>query len=77
MIDVLYYRDGGTTGFEAEVDGKRTLFCLDGRMRIRVDPSSDIKLVYHVFLNATHPEHPNGNQRGQSLTDPHKFTHPN
>ncbi len=59
MLDVMYYRDGGTTGFEAEVDGKRRLFCLDGRARIGIDPGSDIKPVYHVFLNATHPEHPN------------------
>lgn len=30
MIDVMYYRNGGTTGFEAEVEGERRLFCLDG-----------------------------------------------
>lgn len=57
MVDVMYYRDGGTTGFVAEVDGKRVLFCLDGRARLGTDP--DIKPVYHVFLNATHPGNPN------------------
>ncbi len=53
MDDVLYYQDGGTTGFEAEVDGHKELFCFDGRMV----PASDSLGKRHVYLNATHPSH--------------------
>lgn len=51
MVDVFYYKDGGTTGFEVEVNGVLEHFCLDGRMG-HVDREHR-----HVFLNATHPSH--------------------
>ncbi len=53
MNNVLYYRDGGTTGFEAEIDGHKELFCLDGRMA----PASGSTGQRHIYLNATHPSH--------------------
>jgi len=53
MIDVLYYRDGGTTGFITKVDGKKELFCLDGRAVSGIIS----KPQWHVFLDATHPTH--------------------
>ena len=53
MIDVLYYRDGGTTGFVTEVDGLMELFCLDGR----AVSGSISKPQWHVFTDATHPTH--------------------
>ncbi len=49
MIDVLYYRDGGTTGFIVEVNGIEERFCLDGRVESISGPQR------HVYLNATHP----------------------
>lgn len=53
MIDVLYYRDGGTTGFVTEVDGRRELFCLDGR----AVSGSIFKPQWHIFTDVTHPTH--------------------
>lgn len=49
MIDVIYYKDGGTTGFILELNGIEERFCLDGRME------SISGTQRHVYLNATHP----------------------
>ena len=43
MVDVTCFRDGGTTGFETQVDGHKELFCLDGRMV----PASDQSYMWH------------------------------
>lgn len=51
MIDVYYFRDGGTTGFAAEVDGTSEQFCLDGR----AVSAGIAHPQWHVFLDATHP----------------------
>jgi hypothetical protein len=51
MIDVLYFRDGGTTGFAMKVNGRLEHFCLDGRM-------STTPKTRHIFLGATHPTAP-------------------
>lgn len=55
MIDVLYYRDGGTTGFIVRVNGELEHFCLDGRM-------STAPQKRHIFLGATHPTAPGATQ---------------
>jgi len=55
IIDILYYRDGGTTGIIIKDSyGKNFSFCFDGRLQ-EVNKTNK----RHIYLGATYPTDPN------------------
>lgn len=48
LKNLVYFEDGGTTGFVLEKDGTEISFCFDGRL--------ETKTPCRIFAGATHPE---------------------